>query len=259
MAKRMCTLDWQLDLQPTGAQPEARLDLLVSCIMPTYNRRSFARRALEFFLGQDYLNKELVIVDDGDDAIGDLTANLPGVRYFRLPARASIGAKRNLACAEARGAIIVHWDDDDWMASWRLSYQVSNLLKEQADLCGLDKPLFYDPSCEQAWQYVYDCATQFWVYGATLCYRKSLWEENRFPDINVGEDTRFVWGSRSNRMLALQDTGFYVAMIHPGNTCLKQTSDARYHPYPTSEIKNLLGQDWRFYAELLRGDAHHDD
>ena len=38
---------------------------LVSCIMPTYNRRHFAGKAIEYFLRQDYPNKQLVIVDDG--------------------------------------------------------------------------------------------------------------------------------------------------------------------------------------------------
>ena len=27
----------------------------------------------------------------------------------------SLGEKRNLACQEAQGSIIIHWDDDDWM------------------------------------------------------------------------------------------------------------------------------------------------
>ncbi len=54
--------------------------------------------------------------------VGDLVAGVPGVRYLQLPQRASIGAKRNLACAEARGELIAHWDDDDWYAPARLSW-----------------------------------------------------------------------------------------------------------------------------------------
>jgi len=40
---------------------------LISCIMPTYNRRPFLPLALRCFLDQDYPNKELIIVDDGED------------------------------------------------------------------------------------------------------------------------------------------------------------------------------------------------
>jgi O-antigen biosynthesis protein len=226
---------------------------LVSCIMPTADRRAFVPQAIRYFLAQDYANKELLILDDGSDSVADLAPLDSRIRYLRLDHKMSLGAKRNLACAEACGEIIAHWDDDDWMAGWRLSYQVTHLSKEQADLCGLDKLFFYEPSRDKAWQYVYDRASKFWVAGATLCYRKAFWRENPFPNINVGEDTRFVWGSRSNRMLALKEVGFYVAIIHPGNTSAKQTRDARYHTYPVPEINNLLGEDRRFYADLSQG------
>ncbi len=45
---------------------------LVSCIMPTRDRRAFVPRAIAYFLRQDYANKELVIVDDGTDPVSDL-------------------------------------------------------------------------------------------------------------------------------------------------------------------------------------------
>src|SRR5262249_33545534 len=47
---------------------------LVSCIMPTADRRRFAERAVEYFLRQDHPHRELVIVDDGRDAVEDLAA-----------------------------------------------------------------------------------------------------------------------------------------------------------------------------------------
>src|SRR5262245_17075498 len=127
----------------------------VSCIMPTYNRRGLVAQSIRYFLRQDYEPRELLIVDDGPDAIGDLVLIDPRIRYFRLPAKSSIGAKRNLACEEARGGIILHWDDDDWHAPRRISYQVASLLEQQADLCGLRIVLFYDWRKHQAWRYDY--------------------------------------------------------------------------------------------------------
>ena len=64
---------------------------LISCIMPTFNRRAFIPLALQHFLAQDYPNKELVIVDDGAETIGDLVNAVTGVRYIRLNQRLSIG------------------------------------------------------------------------------------------------------------------------------------------------------------------------
>ena len=220
---------------------------LVSCIMPTFNRRMFVPQAIKYFLRQDYEPKELIVVDDGTDAIGDLIPSDERVKYIRLNQRLTIGAKRNLACQQARSEIIAHWDDDDWMAGWRLSYQVNNLLNERADICGLDKVLFFDPSSDRAWEYVYTNGGKPWVYGATLCYGKGLWRRNSFPDINVGEDSRFVWSNASAKILKLDNKGLLVALVHSGNTSPKQTANSCWHPYPVEGILRLLGEDRPFY------------
>lgn len=224
---------------------------LVSCIMPTYNRRVFARQAIAYFLRQSYTNSELVIVDDGEDSVADLAPVDERIRYLRLGARSTIGAKRNLACEQARGELIVHWDDDDWMASWRLAYQVRSTLDHGADLSGLDRLLFYDPWSHRAWEYVYPPGSKFWVAGNSLCYAKSFWRENPFPNINVGEDTRFVWGGNPRKMIALADASFYVAMIHPGNTSQKRTGDSRYRPVAAHRIRQIMGGDFEDNARLF--------
>ncbi|HWU89495.1 MAG TPA: glycosyltransferase, partial [Kofleriaceae bacterium] len=88
----------------------------VSCIMPTCDRRPFVPRAVRQFLAQRWPDAELIIVDDGERPVEDLVPAHERIRYLRLPARRSIGHKRNLACEAATGELVVHWDDDDWMA-----------------------------------------------------------------------------------------------------------------------------------------------
>ena len=227
---------------------------LVSCIMPTYNRREFVPRAILYFLRQDYANKELVIIDDGTDIIKDLVPEDSRIRYLRLDKINTIGMKRNMACKEAAGEIIVHWDDDDWMATYRIIYQVENLLREQADICGLDKLYFYDSLSQKAWQYVYPEGSKPWLAGGTLCYKKAFWSRNPFPDLNVGEDACFVWTNCSKKMLTLQNYSFYVAMIHPGNTSIKRTSDSRWHNCPTSKIQKIMCNDWKCNANLSQSE-----
>jgi glycosyltransferase involved in cell wall biosynthesis len=226
---------------------------LVSCIMPTYNRRPFVAQAIHYFLQQDYLQRQLIIVDDGTEPVQDLIPDDPRLRYVRLDRKHTIGTKRNLACQEAQGDIIIHWDDDDWMAPWRLRYQVDHLQTAQADICGLDRVLFYDPRLERAWNYVYPTGANPWVAGGTLCYTRAFWQQHPFPDLNVGEDTRFVWSTPATRLLALPDQTFYVALVHPGNTSPKRTSDQRWRPYPAGEMRALLGADWKFYQGSMNG------
>jgi ADP-heptose:LPS heptosyltransferase len=216
--------------------------------MPTANRRFFVVQAVSYFLAQDYLEKELVIVDDGADSLADIAPNESSVHYFRFENPQSIGAKRNIAAQRATGEVLIHWDDDDWSAPWRLDYQVEQLLATGADICGLDRIWFYAPEEQRAWEYVYDHGSRPWVYGATLAYTRVFWEKHRFPEINVGEDARFVWADARAKIHVVPDSRFLVARIHPGNVSPKRTADARYQPRPVEEIKELLGDDFSSFT-----------
>jgi glycosyltransferase involved in cell wall biosynthesis len=223
---------------------------LVSCIMPTHNRRLFIQKAIEYFRRQDYPKRELVIADDGEESIRDLVPQESGIQYIGHNNKSALGAKRNLACEEANGKIILHWDDDDWMAPWRISYQVKTLLKEHADICGLNKMIFYNPKNRQSWFYLYPERGRPWVCGGTLCYTKRYWERHPFPEIDVGEDNSFLWDSGLKRIAILQDPTFYIAIIHPGNASSKLTTDFLWHSYPAVKVRALLGQDCAFYDHL---------
>ncbi len=227
---------------PARPEPSVNEQLppLVSCLMPTCNRRRFVSAAIDAFLRQNYARRELVILDDGDDPVVDLVPRDSRIRYVREARGLSLGAKRNLACSLAEGEIFLHWDDDDWHAPWRLSYQVRELLAHRADLCGLDRIKFYDPAADRAWQYRCPSGRMHWVYGGTFCYHRALWERHRFADITIGEDTRFVREVGFARVVALPRDDFYVARVHTGNTSVKHTNGSNWHAIPVEDVKRLL-------------------
>src|SRR5208337_881665 len=211
---------------------------------------SLAQQAIRFFLRQAYANRELIIVDDGADSIADLVPEDPRIRYLRLPGRHTIGAKRNFACEHAKGDIIAHWDDDDWMADWRLSYQVNALCKAGGKFaCGLSSVLYYDPRHDRAWMYAYPERQRRWIAGNTLCYHKDLWRRHQFLLVNQGEDTRFVWSLPESSILSLPDYKFYVATVHEKNSSPKRTHDLYWRPHPADEIRSIIGSDFFFYQE----------
>ena len=114
----------------------------VSAIMPTADRRRFVPQAIAAFLAQTQEDAELVILDDGEDEVADLVPDHPRIRYVRETERRILGDKRNRLCALARGAIILHWDDDDWHAPDRIARQCAALEATGADMCGLDRVIF---------------------------------------------------------------------------------------------------------------------
>jgi glycosyltransferase involved in cell wall biosynthesis len=225
---------------------------LVSCIMPTADRRAFVSQAIRYFLRQDYPNRELIVLDDGRDRIEDLIPPDPRVRYVALEHRLVLGEKRNLACELARGAIVVHWDDDDWIAPDRLSYQVSELEKHEADVCGTRRELYYDVVRGQAWLFEYPPNLRRRLTGNTLCYRKTLWARRPFAAVAVGEDTRFVRGPHARNAVALADHRFCVGFMHEDNASPKLTSEPGWRSRPVHEVRGLLGHDLAFYDALTK-------
>lgn len=226
---------------------------LVSCILPTYNRRALFAQSIRYFLRQDYAEKELIVVDDGTDSIADLVPQDEAIRYLRLNTRLTVGAKRNLACREARGEIILHWDDDDWMAGWRVSYQVKRLEESRAEICGLDRLWYWQPDAGQAWEYVYPAGARRWVSGNTLCYRKRFWERHPFPEINIAEDARFVWQAQADQVLRLEDRRFIVGLVHAGNVSPKATGGSCWNACPVEAVRELVGSDLVFYESRQAG------
>lgn len=221
--------------------------------MPTADRRSFVKLALYYFLRQDYPNRELIIVDDGMDPVEDLIPADPRIHYHRLTVRKKIGTKRNIACQLAQSNIIAHWDDDDWVAARRLNYQVTQLQKSQASICGLDKLYYYRPKTNQAWQFVYPKGEKFWLAGNVLCYKKSFWERHPFLDIDIGEDLQFVRSARVHEILPLSDSSFIVGIIHAHNSSPKHPNSDRWQPKPLAIISNIMGSDFRLYQQSVVG------
>lgn len=221
---------------------------LVSCIMPTCDRRFFVPLAIAWYQRQDWPNRELIIIDDGGDPVADLVpGDDPTIRYVRLAEKETVGAKRNRACSLARGEIILHWDDDDWYSPDRVRRQVEFLQRQGADVCGVASLLFYAPGRGKAWRYSYPAGHRPWVAGTTFCYTRAFWERNPFPPVDVGEDARFLWSVGDMKLAAMPADGFVVAMVHERNVSPKRTDGAWYKPVPTAEVERLMGDDLRRY------------
>jgi hypothetical protein len=229
---------------------------LVSCIMATADRATFVPQAIHYFQRQDYPHRELIVIDDGRESVASLIPDDPRIRYLRLDERRTMGFKHNLACELARGEIMCHWDDDDWNADRRLSYQLTELSHcPVMTLSGLSHLLYYEPTTGTAAQYIYPADARPWVSGNTLCYRKEFWQHHRFPDMNEGADTLFVWSLVDAKVQTLADHTFFVAIIHAANTSPKRTQSAGWHACTTQEVRSLFSNDCAFYDQWRRADG----
>lgn len=219
---------------------------LVSAIMPTADRRRYIPDAIRRFLAQDYPDKELIIVDDGDDPVGDLVLKDPQIRYVFDKPRRLLGDKRNFCCQLAHGEVIAHWDDDDYYASWRLTRQV-NELRKGFDICGLADPLLFHQEENRAYQLQFPWQkTKPWLYGATFCYRKDLWDGHRFDSTrHRAEDDQFVNSLQWEQVSMMQqEWGMFIALKHTTNTGMGfELGGTYWRPFPPEIIRRLMRED----------------
>jgi glycosyltransferase involved in cell wall biosynthesis len=109
---------------------------LVSIILPTFNRLTFLRDALESVFAQTFRDWQLLIADDGSDAQAQaFLRTLDGVPRIKLLWLAHTGnppAVRNAALREATAQYIAFLDSDDvWMPE-KLQMQIASLRSQPA-------------------------------------------------------------------------------------------------------------------------------
>lgn len=219
--------------------------MLISCIMPIANRRNLVPLAIHAYLSQDWPEKELIVIDDGEDVLEDVFTGITGVLYHRLNSRQRIGTKRNLACSLALGRLICHWDSDDWSEPRRLSEQSDRLLGSTADVTGYSSMLFWDADNSRASLYT---GSLNYALGSSLMYRREYWEKNRFPQANIGEDTQFIQlAQTSSKIDAIVGEGKMVARIHSDNVSRRVPLD-----WPVVEASRIPS---RFFDALARSAA----
>ena len=230
----------------------------VSCIMPTTgDRRCFLPQAIKFVQRQTYSNLEVVIVCDGEDDVSDL---IPGsdqrIRYFYLGRdRRTMGTKYNLACERAKGDLMAHFDDDDWSHPDRLSSQVSALLAEDAEVCGISQLLFFEMNTGATWlcrtpSLLHSSLYHELPFGATYLYRRSYWSSSPFLDVQIGSDWYFTSAEgRQDHSVFVTDHRLCVALIHSSNTTDYSGKSSYWIQWP-GNIREIMGSDLDFYLSF---------
>lgn len=209
--------------------------MLVSCIMPTCNRRTFIPVALKCYLSQDWPEKELVVIDDGAAQVGGLIKDLvPEAVYIYLAEPQVIGTKRNMACEAAHGEVICHFDDDDWSAPGRIRDQVSRLLQSGKQMTGYHSLTYWNGT--RAYRYV--APIPQYVVGTTMCYQRNFWVTHSFPAKNYAEDNVLVYAARDAHQLIATDAGqMMVARSHA--SCTSSPERLRQETWPEVARENL--------------------
>ncbi|MCF8267897.1 MAG: glycosyltransferase family 2 protein [Ignavibacteriales bacterium] len=172
-------------------------DYVVSIILPTYNRASLLKRAVDSVLQQNYCKYELIIVDDGStdntfEIIRDLQKTYPNIRYLRHSNR-QLPLSLNAGLLASVGEFVTFLGSDDEYKPEHLENRIS-FFKNDPDLDfihgGVDiigYPFVKDKYDLSKMIHVSDC-----VVGGTFFGKRSVFLENGgFRNIKYSEDSEF--------------------------------------------------------------------
>lgn len=101
---------------------------LVSVVVPVYNGEQYLEKTVESILSQDYLNIELILVDDGSsdnsvESIKNIAAQDHRIKPF-YNSNGGVANARNFGIAQAKGEFIAFCDQDDLWLPTKLTKQI---------------------------------------------------------------------------------------------------------------------------------------
>ena len=224
---------------------------LVTCIMPTRNRRRFVPHAIECFLAQDYPHLELLVADDGEDAIADLLPADPRVRYLRMdplppsaPSATSPAAPRaarssstgTTTTGRRHGGSVIRcgrWPRAaPTSAGWRASSSTTRPRRAHGIRVSAGGP----------------------GVGARRARSPTARRSGRRTRFLISTSARTHVSSGANAASACNGSiahDFFVGTIHGSNTSPKRTGDGRWRTATADDVARTVGAAWDRYCRAL--------
>ena len=228
-----------------------------SFICPTGDRAILLSRALLYMQEQDLAEPFEVVIVDGGRRPAPLELgndNRTWIKCVRVDPSTSIGERRNVACENARGQYIIHFDDDWYSRSY--ARRTLEALRAGGELTSVQLTWAYYPTKQRGWKINYQPGGNWG--GNALGYRRHLWEKVRFPPIQKGEDRAFIdtIAAQGHKLDHFENSEELVVHLrHRFN--VTGPTEPIIDPVQTEKVRSILGPDVAFYDDLaeLAGEA----
>lgn len=198
-------------------------DPLISCLMVTKNRLDHVKRAIRCYQNQTYRNKQLVVVEDGDDGTKEYILELEdnSIKLHHPTSCFTLGDLRNISIDIADGEYCMQWDDDDYYHPSRIAVMLKKLGDDDAIFLGQWTMAF--PM--KGWYTISHIQPSGWE--GTMLARKSVIP--RYPPLTRGEDTVFCSTLRknTNKIKVITEPGYHILYqynVHGNNTWSDETN-----------------------------------
>lgn len=219
---------------------------LVSCVMPTFNRRRFIPQALRCFAARSYRNAELVIIDDSERSVEKLCAGAENVRYLRVRV-STAGAKLNLGIGIARGDIIQNIDDDDYYGPRFIESSVRHLMGKDPERTLVTRCCFLTLVGSDG---LLRHSGHGWKAGSAFCFHREMWRRRPFREVDLGYDTEFRREHRPELCL-ICDPEQFVVVRHGQNTWTRVMNQQTNHAVHANDFFRAMPPYEKSAAQLF--------
>ena len=189
---------------------------------------------------------EWIVYDDGQDPVGDLideaSDRLPRTIYIRDEEKQTLGEKRNRLNREAKGDILVAFDDDDFYFPERVSAAVTALRSNPTvDLAGSSEVYMYFTDTKEILKmgpYGQTHAT-----NGTMAWRKRYASSHLYDEAVAFAEEKSFLDSYKNSLIQLNPMKVMLVMSHSDNTFDKSILRAAENPFikkTTLKLKDFI-------------------
>lgn len=175
----------------------------ISILTPTFNRKRFLPLMIYNIYHFTYPKEKIEwnILESNDNSLNnyenifkdkkeiiDLEENLGiKIKYKYIDSKLSIGEKRNILSDTCSYEYLINMDDDDLYLPSYLNHSIDILMNTDKTITGCLDMLFIYPQKDYQTCFI-RCVRDFMLYHeATLCMKKSHWNNYKYNDSNKGE------------------------------------------------------------------------
>ncbi|WP_409346366.1 glycosyltransferase [Paenibacillus sp. MBLB4367] len=208
-------------------------------IIACTKRSEYMHNLFDNFSRQKWHRKELIIILNKNDMninrYRKMARGYKNVSVYRIPEKYSLGVCLNYGVRKAKYGIIAKFDDDDYYAPHYLRDCTRAFQRSKAGIVGKRAHFMYLEGMQtlllrnRAAQNRYVRA----VAGATLTFKKKLFERFQFRNLSLGEDVQFCKDARAN--------GVSIYAMNNYNFAAVRRKRSRNHTWKVT-YRSLLGR-----------------
>lgn len=216
-----------------------------SIIVPTYNRGSFIKTALDSLEQQGFKNWECIVIDDGStdntrSILDGYCKNKPRFKYH-YQENQERSAARNNGIKEANGKYICFLDSDDYYLADRLEKLHKELIDKKYNLLFTGIIFEYNQKRTESKyvrpeQNILDYLAKNVIGIPQVCLKREIFKFHQFnPQISIGEDFElWVRLSKEYKFNYQENNSSIIAVEHNERSVNLKTSNS-----PLKQLKTL--------------------